>query len=179
MSEIYTLSLHDALPISKLEQRNGRIDRHGQPRDVTIHYFVSDQDQDLAFLAHVVRKANDIREDLGSANELFDAAAHRRLVEGESAREVQADMDRQIAETKGRASFNADATIETADMGTAADARLKALAAELDLTPTSLRDTLESALAIRAGRPQFDCGADQTCKLLNPALPGWREVVDE
>src|SRR5687768_18004736 len=77
MSEIYTLSLHDALPISKLEQRNGRIDRHGQPRDVTIHYFVSDQDQDLAFLAHVVRKANDIREDLGSANELFDAAAHR------------------------------------------------------------------------------------------------------
>jgi superfamily II DNA or RNA helicase len=164
---------------SRLEQRNGRIDRHGQARDVTVHYFVSDQDQDLAFLAHVVRKANDIREDLGSANELFDDAAHRRLVEGESAKEVQADLDRRIANTSGRASFEADATTSTADLGVAADQRLKALAAELDLGPESLRQTLESALAIRAGRPQIECGEDLTCKLLNPGLPGWREVVDE
>jgi SNF2 family DNA or RNA helicase len=39
---------------SRIEQRNGRIDRHGQPRDVTIFHFVTDQDQDLAFLAHVI-----------------------------------------------------------------------------------------------------------------------------
>ncbi len=164
---------------SRLEQRNGRLDRHGQARDVTVHYFVSDQDQDLAFLAHVVRKANDIREDLGSANELFDDAAHRRLVDGESAKEVQADLDRRIADASGRASFEADATTDTGDLGIAADQRLKALAAELDLGPDSLRQTLESALAIRAGRPQIDCGEDFTCKLLNPGLPGWREVVDE
>jgi len=56
---------------SKLEQRNGRLDRHGQARDVTIHHFVTDQDQDLTFLAHVIAKADEIREDLGSANELF------------------------------------------------------------------------------------------------------------
>lgn len=164
---------------SKLEQRNGRIDRHGQARDVTVHYFVTDQDQDLAFLAHLVRKANDIREDLGSANELFDAAAHRRLVEGEDAGAVQAELDRRVAEASGRASFEADATTDTADLGVVADQRLKALAAELDLGPDSLRDTLESALAIRAGRPQIDCGADSTCKLLSPSLPGWRDVVDE
>ncbi len=164
---------------SKLEQRNGRLDRHGQARDVTIHYFVSDQDQDLAFLAHLVRKANDIREDLGSANELFDDAAHRRLVDGESAKDVQAELDRRLKDASGRASFEADATIETAALGEAADQRLKALASELDLDPESLRDTLESALAIRAGRPQIDCAVDHTCKLLNPGLPGWREVVDE
>ena len=164
---------------SKLEQRNGRLDRHGQARDVTVHYFVSDQDQDLAFLAHVVRKANEIREDLGSSNELFDDAAHRRLVEGESANEVQADLDRRIAQASGRASFDADATTETSDLGVTADHRLKALAGELDLGPESLRDTLEAALAIRAGRPQIECGGDFTCKLLNPGLPGWREVVDE
>jgi hypothetical protein len=35
-----------------LEQRNGRLDRHGQARDVTIFHFVSrPDDQDLAFLA--------------------------------------------------------------------------------------------------------------------------------
>ena len=43
---------------SRIEQRNGRIDRHGQPRDVTIFHFVTDQDQDLAFLSHVIRKAD-------------------------------------------------------------------------------------------------------------------------
>jgi len=164
---------------SKLEQRNGRLDRHGQARDVTVHYFVSNQDQDLAFLAHVVRKADDIREDLGSANELFDAAVHRRLVEGENSIVVQSELDRRILEASGRATFEADATTETADVGVAAEERLRALAAELDLSPASLRGTLEGALAMRAGRPQLECAEDFTCKLLDPGLPAWREVVDE
>ncbi len=164
---------------SRLEQRNGRIDRHGQARDVTIHYFVSDQDQDVAFLAHLVRKANDIRDDLGSANELFDTAAHRRIVEGEAADGVQADLDRQVEATRGLSRFDADATVRTEDLGPAAEQRLKALAGELDLSPESLRETLESALAIRAGRPQFECAEDFTCKMLHPGLPGWRDVVDE
>jgi hypothetical protein len=90
---------------SKLEQRNGRIDRHGQARDVTLHHFVSDQDQDLRFLAHIIAKAHDIREDLGSANELFDEASHRRLVEGESLASVQADLDLRIEAARGRAAF--------------------------------------------------------------------------
>ena len=84
---------------------------------MTVHYFVSDQDQDLAFLAHVVRKANEIREDLGSANELFDDAAHRRLIEGESASAVQTDLDRRIVEVSGRAAFDADATTDTTTLG--------------------------------------------------------------
>lgn len=69
-------------------QRNGRIDRHGQPRDVTIFHFVTDQDQDLAFLSHVIRTADEIREDLGSANEIFDEAAHRRHLDAGSLRDT-------------------------------------------------------------------------------------------
>ena len=141
---------------SKLEQRNGRVDRHGQARDVTVHHFVTDQDQDLAFLAHVIRKADEIREDLGSANELFDEAAHRRLVEGESAKAVQADLDRSVFAARGRAAIDADASIDTGAEGRAAEDQLKALAAEIDLDPGALRDTLEAAMAIRAGRPQLD-----------------------
>ena len=35
-------------------------------------------------------------------------------------------------------------------------------------------------MAVRGGRPQLDCSdMPQTCKLLNPALPGWSEVIDE
>jgi superfamily II DNA or RNA helicase len=165
---------------SRIEQRNGRIDRHGQPRDVTIFHFVTDQDQDLAFLAHVIRKADEIREDLGSANEIFDEAAHRRLIAGENARDVEADLDRRVKQTLGRMKIDADATIETGDEGSQADAQLKALAAEIDLDPASLRDTLEAAMAVRGGRPQLDCtDVPRTCKLLNPSLPGWSDVIDE
>lgn len=165
---------------SRIEQRNGRIDRHGQPRDVSIHHFVTDQDQDLAFLAHVIHKADEIREDLGSANEIFDEAAHRRLVDGESAATVRADLDRKVDAARGHAAVEADATVSTGDDGTAADRQLKALAAELDLDPAALRDTLEAAMAVRGGRPQLECSEGQrTCKLLNPGLPGWAEVIDE
>jgi hypothetical protein len=165
---------------SKLEQRNGRLDRHGQARDVTVHHFVTDQDQDLAFLAHVIRKADEIREDLGSANELFDEAAHRRLVEGETAAAVQTDLDRRVAAARGRAAVDADETTDTGTEGRAAGDQLQALAAEIDLDPGALRDTLEAAMAIRAGRPQLDCSAAaHTCKLLNPGLPGWSEVIDD
>ncbi|WP_408998262.1 DISARM system SNF2-like helicase DrmD [Syntrophus buswellii] len=165
---------------SRLEQRNGRLDRHGQARDVTVYHFVTDQDQDLNFLAHVIRKADEIREDLGSTNELFDEAAHRRLVEGESAAGVQADLDRRISSALGRAVVEADDTTETGAEGRAADERLHFLAAEMDLDPESLRDTLEGAMAIRVGRPQFERRRDEaTCRILNPALSGWSEVIDE
>ena len=165
---------------SKLEQRNGRIDRHGQARDVTLHHFVSDQDQDLRFLAHIIAKAHDIREDLGSANELFDEASHRRLVEGESLASVQADLDLRIEAARGRAAFVADDSTDTGKEGLAAVDQLRALAAEMDLDPQSLRDTLEAAMAIRVGRPQLDCPAgDGTCKVINPSLPGWNEVIDD
>jgi superfamily II DNA or RNA helicase len=165
---------------SRIEQRNGRIDRHGQPRDVTIFHFVTDQDQDLAFLSHVIKKADEIREDLGSANEIFDEAAHRRLIAGESARDVEADLDQRVKLAIGRVKIEADATIETGHDGRDAGAQLAALAAEIDLDPRSLRDTLEAAMAIRAGRPQLDCtDTPRTCKLINPALPGWSEVIDE
>lgn len=165
---------------SRLEQRNGRIDRHGQARDVTIHHFVSDQDQDLRFLAHVLKKADEIREDLGSVNELFDEAAHRRLIEGEDLESVQRDLERQVKAARGRASFKADDTIILTAEGKEQNDELKAIAAEIDLDSLSLRETLESAMAIRAGRPQFS-GADEpnTWKILNSGLPGWCDVIDE
>lgn len=165
---------------SRLEQRNGRIDRHGQARDVTIHHFVTGQDQDLKFLSHVIHKADEIREDLGSANELFDEAAHRRLVQGESVAEVQADLDRRVAAVRNRAAIDADAAIETGGDGRAAASQIEALAKEIDLDPESLRDTLESALSIRVGRPQLECSnAESSYRVLRPDLPGWSEVIDD
>ncbi|MCH7944438.1 MAG: DNA helicase [Armatimonadetes bacterium] len=165
---------------SKLEQRNGRLDRHGQARDVTVHHFVSDQDQDLKFLAHVIAKADEIREDLGSANELFDEAAHRRLVDGEDLESVQRELDRNVETVRGRATIDADDTVAVGAGEGEAGHDLEAIAAEIDLDPIALRDTLEAAMAIRAGRPQLNCSEEKkSCRVLNPGLPGWSEVIDD
>ena len=66
---------------NRMEQRNGRIDRHGQQHDPLIYHFVGqgyqkrgdllaldsgELDGDLEFLMHVTMKINQIREDLGS-----------------------------------------------------------------------------------------------------------------
>ena len=79
--------VHVEIPFSptKLEQRNGRIDRHGQPApEVLIHHFVSagwkdatpqkwrgvaagTLEADLAFLSLIARKVDTIRDDLGAA----------------------------------------------------------------------------------------------------------------
>ena len=49
----------------RLEQRNGRVDRHGQARDVTAFHFASDEDEDTKFIDYVVRKVDQVRDDLG------------------------------------------------------------------------------------------------------------------
>ena len=165
---------------SRIEQRNGRVDRHGQARDVRIFHFASDTDDDLKFLAHVMRKADEIREDLGSANELFDEAAHRRLIDGESVAAVAGDLDIRLARVRGRAELNADATVATGADDAAAAVQLAALATELDLDSTAMRETLEASLAIRIGRPQLEsAGEPGVWRLLHPDLPGWVEVIDE
>ena len=158
---------------SRLEQRNGRIDRYGQGRDVTVHHFVSDSQPDLRFLDHVVRKAHEIREDLGSLNEIFSHAVYRRLIDGENAAAVQAALD---------ASLKA----ASADVGLASNAnaaheiQASTFAKELGLDAEAQRDTLEAALATVGERPQLVPAEDAGFyRLRQPGLPGWRDVVDE
>ena len=56
----------------RLEQRNGRIDRHGQTADeVRVHHFVFRNNADSEFLSRIVEKVEAIREDLGSVGALI------------------------------------------------------------------------------------------------------------
>ncbi len=109
---------------NRLEQRNGRIDRHGQEADeVLIHHFVGagyDESQvaearpgsldgDLHFLAQAVRKVEQIRTDLGSvgpviADQVTDAMLGRRRTgldtasaERNAAKRAVLAVERQIA----------------------------------------------------------------------------------
>lgn len=56
----------------RLEQRNGRVDRYGQARDVMVFHYTSQEEEDQAFLARVAEKVNEIREDLGSVGTVLD-----------------------------------------------------------------------------------------------------------
>lgn len=71
--------VHVDIPFSpsKMEQRNGRIDRHGQPHPTAdCYHFVSAQGDgpalDTYFQDLIVRKVEEIRHDLGSVNDLLD-----------------------------------------------------------------------------------------------------------
>lgn len=162
---------------SRLEQRNGRIDRHGQARDVTIYHFASDDDADLSFVARVLEKVNDIREDLGSVGELFDAAFQRRMMELNDDQDVLADLDRELS-TRQHATD--DARVATAERGIEDRARLERLLTDLDLTPQTLQDTLRMALGIGSSQDPLQ-GPDAAGRMrLRTPLPNrWQAVADD
>ena len=161
---------------SRLEQRNGRLDRHGQARDVYVHYFASDEEADVKFMAYLIRKVDQIREDLGATGELFDEAIHRRLIDGEDANLVEGALELQVEERRQSIQVDADDTYESL----AAKEKLHALSQELDLDPTAGRDTLETAMAMEVGRPQLTAPDDlDRFTIRNPDLLGWKDVIDE
>ena len=164
---------------SRLEQRNGRLDRHGQPRDVQIFHFASDEHADLKFIGYLIRKVDQIREDLGATGELFDEATHKCLIEGVGIDIVQRELDLRIEEARSAATVDADDRIVPAEEHGIAD-RLSALAAELDLDHTSEHATLETAMAIHAGRPQLTpLDGSRRCQIIQPSLSGWSDTIDE
>lgn len=68
---------------SRMEQRNGRIDRKLQPEpEVFCHYFVYNQRPEDRVLKVLVRKTETIREQLGSLSEVIDAKLARSLSGG-------------------------------------------------------------------------------------------------
>lgn len=167
---------------ARLEQRNGRIDRHGQARDVQVWHFASDDDHDLAFLSHVVRKVDSIREDLGATGEVFDELTHRRLIDGESLDAVRKDLDSKVDAARKAVDIPADDQVSPEeDDGTAAPTvDLEALAREMDFGPEPLRTTLDASMAIKAGRPRIGPPDEQgRCEILHPDQPGWGPVIDD
>ena len=136
---------------------------------------------------YVVNKVDAIREDSGSVGEVFDAAFQRRFIEAADEAEVTADARPDSrGSAKGRAEVPRDATTgvdaRTPKRRGRASSSSKASSAELDLSPDTLRDTLDVALRIGLCR----CHArstDQTrtgAMRLSTSLPAdWQAVVDE
>jgi len=181
LQETARLLLHYEIPWNpaRLEQRNGRLDRHGQARDVSVYHFTSEDDADLRFMAHVVGKVEEIREDLGSMGEVFDAAFEHRFLDQEDAESVQEGLDHDIALQRGRAEVPQQGP-PTERIGVEEAAKLAAFRRDLDLGPETLRDTLETALGIGAGYPRLE-GPDARgrMKLAHPLPPLWAPLIDD
>jgi len=68
---------------SRMEQRNGRIDRKLQPKDqVFCHYFVYKQRPEDRILQVLVRKTHTIKSELGSLAQVIDARLAKTLSQG-------------------------------------------------------------------------------------------------
>ena len=179
LQETARLLLHFEVPWnpSKLEQRNGRLDRHGQARDVVVFHFTSEDDADLKFMAHVVGKVHDIREDLGSMGEVFDAAFQRRFQDLEESDRVEDQLEHDLRVATGRAEVPRDATLPT---GVQEARRIEDLRAEADLSPDTLRETLDVAMGVGYGRPRLE-GPDARgrMRLKAPIPPSWQALIDD
>lgn len=169
---------------SRLEQRNGRLDRHGQARDVFVHHFTSTDDHDLAFLARIVEKVHQIRTDLGATGEIFARGFERRFIEGESAvglfESIAAEADRRRARTQ----VDRDSTATPARAAIPApESDLAALAREIDFNPATLRHTLETAFSLGwKSWPIFTEDSSTNApryKFTNEVPRAWHSVVDD
>nr|WP_274533957.1 DISARM system SNF2-like helicase DrmD [Nitrobacter vulgaris] len=182
---------------SRLEQRNGRIDRKLQPAEVvTCRYFVYAQRAEDQVLAALVRKTETIRNQLGSAGQVLGDTIHKRLASTGITRRSAAAMAREIEKDDGNA-FVHRARREMADEEEKRLGRLSRELGVLDreleharervgIEPDELQSVVRTALA-RDGvplPPAADLGVDGAFQL-DPSLPifakdsSWGDLFDE
>jgi len=151
------LMVHAEIPFNpnRLEQRNGRIDRHGQPSPfVEIYHFVGSNvdaapgslDADLEFLSRAARKVEQIRADLGAAGVVL-------------AREVEnamlgrpADVERASTASAGRTAVRR-LDRELRDRINELKGRIDRSIEELGITPQALARAVELGLELGRQAP--------------------------
>jgi len=128
----------------RLEQRNGRIDRHGQKADeVRIHHFVYKNQEDSEFLKHIVDKVETIRSDLGSVGALIaDNVRKKALGQKVDLASIDDDARRRLA--REEMAIEARENEGVAQMVAA----LNRARAALDISDNNQLDLLKQALRL-------------------------------
>jgi superfamily II DNA or RNA helicase len=148
---------------NRLEQRNGRIDRHGQlATKVLVHHFVSSSwhdaqpgslEADLQFLLIAARKVDRIREDLGSAGPVIE----RQVEEAMLGRRSLLDEGAADRAAERGAPFRRLLGAERRMRGELSRLRsgLEESRNELDVHPKRVQQVVSVALAL-AGQPPLE-----------------------
>lgn len=179
---------------SRLEQRNGRIDRKLQPSPtVTCRYFVYAQRPEDVVLDALVRKTELIRRQLGSAGQVLGARIADRLgggIDRAAARDLAARIDDEEADERVRAAVRdlddgAEARLarlkrEQADLAKA----LEAARARVGVDPGELQSVVGLALSRAGGAwsPPAAVGETPVFALDQQTLasdPSWQPLLDE
>lgn len=175
--------LHQEIPWNpmRLEQRNGRVDRHGQWRDVTVYHFVSDQVEDLKFLDYVVAKVDQVRHDLGSVGRVFDEAVMDYFTRD---RITPADLDIVVEETLTTGDERRDleaATPEASPDYSSALVSYQDTVRRLNLTDDRLARLLEQAAKLEYAGPTV-AGTLVTVGegeyRLEQIPPSWQQLIE-
>jgi superfamily II DNA/RNA helicase len=169
---------------NRMEQRNGRVDRHGQrEKSVQIFHFVGKGwreadaegrapgtlEGDLEFLARAARKVETIREDLGKvgpviASQVEDAMLGRRR---------RLDVERAVADAEpGRRmlKIERDVRARVAELAS----QLRETREELGITPETVRRVVDVGLATRSVRSVPSSGSPRSVGPGLVAPRGWR-----
>lgn len=163
----------------KMEQRNGRLDRHGQERDVLIFHFDSTDDAPMRFLGKVLKQRSQTREDRVVTDEIFAHALLAHFEQNEDADAAEQRLERAIKNARSAQREIAADFPDGAPLPWQQDReRLDALRKELDLSPQSLRETLETTLGIDDGHPRLKPDEHGRDRFVHPVPELWRELVD-
>lgn len=152
----------------KMEQRNGRIDRHGQPADkVYCLHFVHEDSADSRFLDQAVEKVEQMRTDLGSVGDVIASSIETSML----GRHVELGEFKSTRE-KVREELRAD--VLTQERIEQLREELKTAREVWSLTPENLYDVLEQALEM-TGHPGLEHAGEGLYRL--PHLPAsWHEL---
>ena len=160
--------LHWEIPWNpnRLEQRNGRVDRHGQRAErVEITHFVpkgwenaepGSLEDELGFLRTAAEKVDRIREDLGSAGEVIAHQVEQKML---GRRTEWSQTDGEIASLAGKARLSTQRELnrrvkELAD-------KLNGSRDRLDLTPATLERVVRTGLDLAHRKDLIDAQAPQ------------------
>ena len=134
---------------SKLQQRNGRVSRHGQVRDVSIHYFRCNEEEDMNFLFRVAEKVEQVRQDLGSVERIFDAAIQRHFQGRKtSIEQVSLFVGQQLENDPARKELDHESPSEIGDFTRRARELLESTDDRLGISPRALCDILRAAITV-------------------------------
>lgn len=163
---------------NRMEQRNGRVDRHGQKQaEVRIHHFVGntfrqadsgakpgDLDGDLEFLARAALKVETIREDLGKVGPVIAAQVEEAMLGRRTAlNTTQAERDGEAVRKLLKFERQLRAQLEKLTQ------QLGETRQSLNLTPQAVERAVQTALSL-AGQPPLIRVEDGVWRL--PVLTG-------
>lgn len=134
---------------NRMEQRNGRIDRHGQPADVVwCYHFLYDQEEDRRFLEVIVDKVKTQREDLGAVGDVIAEEVERAML----------GLTHEIADTRERTRVVEEELPRDLELRQRIHEVREALEqtrSDWDLTPAQMARVLDEALQL-AGGPRME-----------------------